>query len=148
VYDCAWGTDTIRVFVAGELRREAHNAALHLFSAAPELLAFGRSAYRRHSEKTSLLLGQVFEKVRDEGLTMYTMEDFIHDYIKEHFAQLTPQEQREALERLSPQDLREVVQSLPPEVRLAGLSEAQVRQFLDQLAADRTSQPRKPRRKR
>jgi hypothetical protein len=26
VYDCEWGTDTIRVLVAGELPREAHNA--------------------------------------------------------------------------------------------------------------------------
>src|SRR5262249_46798716 len=37
VYDCQWGTDTIRVVVAGELPQEAHNAPLHLFSAAPEL---------------------------------------------------------------------------------------------------------------
>jgi hypothetical protein len=156
VYDCSWGTDTIRVVVAGELPREAHNALLHLFSAAPELVEFGHSAYRRHSEQTSLLLGQLFEKIREEGLAMYTMEDFIHDYVKEHFPRLTPQEQREALERLSPQHLREVLspqhlrevlQSLPPEARLAGLSEAQVRQFLDQLAASRASQPRTPGRK-
>ncbi len=33
VYDCRWGTDTVRVVVAGELPREAHNAPLHLFSA-------------------------------------------------------------------------------------------------------------------
>jgi hypothetical protein len=37
VYDCRWGTDTIRVVVAGELPQEPHNAPLHLFSAAPEL---------------------------------------------------------------------------------------------------------------
>jgi hypothetical protein len=29
VYDCQWGTDTVRVVVAGELPREAHNAPLH-----------------------------------------------------------------------------------------------------------------------
>ena len=86
VYDCLWGTDTIRVVVAGELPREPHNAPLHLFSAAPELVEFGRSAYQRHSEQTSLLLGQLFEKLQGEGLAVsYTMEDFIHDYIKEHF---------------------------------------------------------------
>src|SRR5437899_4821439 len=33
VYDCRWGTDAIRVVVAGELPREPHNAPLHLFSA-------------------------------------------------------------------------------------------------------------------
>jgi hypothetical protein len=157
VYDCSWGTDAIRVLVAGELPPEPHNALLHLFSAAPELVEFGRGAYRRHSETTSLLLGQLFKKIREEGLAMYTMEDFVHDYVKEHFPRLTLQEQREALERLSPQHLREVLSpkhlrqvlhSLPPEVRLAGLSEAQVRQLLDQMAAGRASHPRKPRPKR
>jgi hypothetical protein len=47
VYDCQWGTDTIRVVVAGELPREAHNAPLHLFSASPELVDFGGGNYRR-----------------------------------------------------------------------------------------------------
>src|SRR5437867_3138098 len=44
VYDCRWGTDTIRVVVAGELPREPHNAPLHLFSAAPELVGFAAGA--------------------------------------------------------------------------------------------------------
>src|SRR5436309_1875825 len=81
VYDCRWGTDTIRVVVAGELPREAHNAPLHLFSASPELVGFGRGTYRRRSENTSSLLGQLFERLRGEGFAMaYTMEDFQRDY--------------------------------------------------------------------
>ena len=105
VYDCRWGLDTVRVIVAGQLPRQAHNAPLHLFSASPELIGFGQTAYRRHSAETSLLLGQLFEKLRGEGFAMsFTMEDFKRQYIKEHFAQLTPQEQREALERLAPED--------------------------------------------
>src|SRR5437763_4381019 len=52
VYDCRWGTDTVRVVVAGELPREAHNAPLHLFSAAPDLLGFGRSVDQRRSADT------------------------------------------------------------------------------------------------
>src|SRR4051794_14189550 len=59
VYDCRWGTDTVRVVVAGELPPEAHNAPLHLFSAAPELVAFGGGAYQLRSEQTSRLLGQL-----------------------------------------------------------------------------------------
>src|SRR5947208_7935889 len=59
VYDCRWGTDRIRVIVAGELRREAHNAPLHLFSASPDLVGFGSGAYRRRSEQTSRLLEQL-----------------------------------------------------------------------------------------
>src|SRR5947209_4200524 len=118
VYDCRWGTDTIRVVVVGELPQEAHNAPLHLFSAAPDLVQFGGRAYQRRSEQTSRLLGQLFEMLREEGFAMsFTMEDFNREYIKEHFPQLTPQEQREALERLSPEHRQEVLRSLPAEER-------------------------------
>jgi hypothetical protein len=76
------------------------------------------------------------------------MEDFLRDYVLEHFPRLTPQKQRKALELLSPEQRRELFQSLPMEERLAGLSEEQVRQFLDRLTADRAAGSRKPRRKR
>src|SRR5438874_13594092 len=58
VYECRWGTDVVRVVVAGELPRQAHNAPLHLFSASPQLVDFGRGAYRRRSENTSRLPGR------------------------------------------------------------------------------------------
>ena len=54
----------VRVVVAGELPREAHNAPLHLFSASPDLVSFGSGAYRRRSERRSLLLGQLCERLR------------------------------------------------------------------------------------
>ena len=137
MYDCRWGTDTIRVVVAGELPREAHNAPLHLFSAAPNLVEFGSSAYRRRSEQTSRLLGQLFERLRGEGFAMsFTMEDFNRQYIKEHFLKLTPEEQEE------------VLKSLPPEMRLAGLTAEQIRQYLARLSPERPTAPRKPRRKK
>jgi hypothetical protein len=161
VYDCRWGTDAVRVLVAGELPREEHNAPLHLFSALPELVEFGQTAYRRRSAETSLLLGQLFEKIRGEGFTMsYTMEDFKRDYIMEHFARLTPEEQRKALGRLSPEHRREVLQSLPREERreilqslpaeeiLGALSTEQIREYLDRLTAGRPGQARKSRRKK
>jgi hypothetical protein len=161
VYDCRWGTDTIRVLVAGELPREPHNAPLHLFSASPELVEFGQTAYRRRSAETSLLLGQLFEKFRREGFAVsYTMEDFKRQYVKEHFAQLTPEEQREALERLSPEHRREVLQALPLEERrevlrslsleerLADLSTEQIQQYLAQRAAGQRSASRKPPRRK
>lgn len=137
VYDCRWGTDTIRVIVAGELPREGHNAPLHLFSAAPDLVEFGRAAYRQRSEETSLLLRQLLERFREENVAMsYTMEDFKRDYVKEHFPQLTPEEQEE------------VLKSLPPERRLAGLSVEQIRQYLDRMTTGRPAASRKPRRKK
>jgi hypothetical protein len=137
VYHCRWGTDDVHVVVAAHLPREPHNAPLHLFSASRQLVGFGRGAYRPRSTNTSLLLGQLFERFQKEGVAMsYTMEDFIRDYVKEHFAKLTPEERQEALK------------SLPPEERLAGLSQEQIQQYLDSLAAGRATASRKPRRKK
>jgi hypothetical protein len=149
VYDCRWGTDTIRVIVAGELPQEARNAPLHLFSAAPNLVEFGGSAYQRRSEQTSRLLGQLFERLRGEGFAMaFTMEDFNRQYNKEHFLKLTPDEREEVLQALPPE---ERLAGLPPEQRLAGLSAEQieaVRHYLDRLTVGRPPAPRKPRRKK
>jgi Mg/Co/Ni transporter MgtE len=90
----------------------------------------------------------------------FTMEDFNRQYVKEHFRKLTAEERREVLQSLPPEERGEVVrslppeaqeevlQSLPPEKRLAGLSAAQIRRYLDQLTAGRPSGPRKPRRKK
>jgi hypothetical protein len=146
VYDCQWGSDIIRVVVAGELPQEAHNAPLHLFSVAPELVEFGGRAYQRRSEQTSRLLGQLFERLRGEGFAVsFTMEDFNRQYIKDHFPQLTPEEQEEVLKGL-PAERR--LAGLPLEQRLAGLSVEQIRQYLARLSSKRSAAPRKPRRKK
>ncbi len=149
VYDCRWGLDTVRVVVAGQLPREARNAPLHLFSASPELVRFAGVTYRRRSEQTSRLLGELFENLRSEGFTVsFTMEDFNRQYVKKNFARLTPEERRQALESLPPEERRQVLQSLPPEQRLEGLSEEQIQQYLERLRAGRPAAPRKPRRKK
>jgi hypothetical protein len=155
VYDCRWGTDTIRVVVAGELPREPHNAPLHLFSASLELVDFGSSHYRRRSERTSLLLGQLNERFRGELFAMaYTMADFERDYIKEHLRKLTPQEQQEILQSLPaearlaglPAEAR--LAGLPAEARLAGLSVEQIRQYLERIGSGQGTPSRKPPRKK
>src|SRR5436190_747786 len=64
VYHCRWGTHEVRVVVAGQLPCEPHNAPLHLFSVSPELVGFGQTAFQRRSENTSLVLGQLFERLR------------------------------------------------------------------------------------
>jgi hypothetical protein len=148
VYDCQWGTDTVRVVVAGELPREAHNAPLHLFSAAPDLVGFGSGAYRRRSEQTSRLLGQLFEWLQGEGFAMsFTMEDFNRHYNREQFRKLTSQQRRDFVQSLSTEEQQELLQAVPPEERLAGLSAEQIREYLDHLTAGRPDKPRKPRRK-
>jgi hypothetical protein len=160
VYDCTWGTDVVRVVVAGQLPREPHNAPLHLFSASPELVGFGQGAYRPRSGETSLLLGRLFEKLRGEGFAVsFTMEDFKRQLFKEHFGKLTTQERREILQSLPAEERREilqslpreeqqeVLQSLPPEVLLGALSQEQIREYLDRQSSGRPPKPRKSRRK-
>src|SRR5262249_24698245 len=96
VYDCLW--DTVRVVVAGELSRELHNAPLHLFSASPELVAFGGSVYRPRSKDTSSLMGELLGPFGGEGLVMvYTTADFKRDYVKKYLPKLTRQEREEVL---------------------------------------------------
>lgn len=134
VYDCQWGTDLVRILVAGELSREEHNAPLHLFSASPDLVRFGQAIYRQRSPDTSLLLGQLLAK---EDFAVYTMEDFKRDMFKRYFPQLSPREQEQFL------------QELPPEQLLGALSPEQIRKYLEQRETDpRATAPRKPRRKK
>jgi hypothetical protein len=145
VYDCSWGTDVVRVVVAGQLPQETQNAPLHLFSASPELVGFGRTAYQRRSPNTSELLGQLLENLRGEGLTMsYTMQDFKRDMTARYLQELSPRERREVLQTLpaqkrrtflsslSPEERREFLDAFAVEERLAGLSPEEIRQFLDQ----------------
>ena len=145
VYDCLWGTDTVRVVVAGELPRQPHNAPLHLFSASPELVGFGGRTYRRRSEDTSRLLVQLFESLRAEDFSMaYTMADFRRDFMREHFLKLTPQEREDILQELP---VEERLAGLPPEALLARLSEEQIRQYLEKTTVGHKSRPPRPRRK-
>jgi len=160
VYDCHWGTDVIRVIVARQLPRESQNAPLHLFSASPELIGFGQTAYERRSERTSTMLGQLFQRFRAEGFAMaYTMQDFIRDTLTKEFANLSPKERQEWVNALPPKERIEMLGALPPkerqevltsfslEERLAGASEEEIRQYLDRLNTARRGASRKPRRK-
>jgi hypothetical protein len=106
---------------------------LHLFSASADLVGFCRAAYRRRSEETSLLLGRLFERLREEGLAVaFTMEDFKRQFVKEHFPRLRPEERLE------------VLRSLPPEELLGALSMEQIRAYLDRLTAGRPARPAAP----
>jgi hypothetical protein len=66
----------------------------------------------------------------------FTMQDFVRQVMKEEFEEMTPAEREEFL------------QSVPLKSRLAGLSEDQLQEYLNQLKASRKTETRKPRRKR
>ena len=102
----------------------------------------------------------------------YTMEDFERDYVREHFAKLSPKERenvmrslpledrqellkslpvedrRTILDSLPAKDRRELLESLPPEERLAGLSPKLIQEYLDKLNANKGPAARKSRRKK
>lgn len=137
VYDCVWGTDTVRVVVARELPQERHNAPLHLFSASPELVGFASGSYQQRSERASRLLEYLCSRFQQEGLQMsFTFEDFERQYFREKLSRLTPEERRKLLE------------SLPTEERLAGLSPEAIRRYLDKQAAKSPPPARKSRKKK
>ncbi len=155
VYQCRRGTDVIRVVVAGQLPQSEHNAMLHLFSASREQLGYGREHYRQHSPNTSSLIQKLLEGYQEEGIAMpYTMEDFQRDYAKEHFKDLTPAEQQEAIKALTPQQrLKDVtpeqrLKDLTPEEVLAALTSEQLERLRQQLTTEGAVGPPKKRRRR
>ena len=125
-----------------------------------------------NGQPTELVRGRIVTlnpPIQYHGYVCGNVLAIVRQYVKEHFARLTPEERREVLRSLPAEEQREVLQALPPEkqqevlqalpperrlaglppeVRLAGLSAEQIRQYLDQLTAGRPAQPRKPRRKK
>src|SRR5207245_2249352 len=104
------------------------------FSASAEKVAYGKREYRQRSPQTSTLLDQLLTGYQQEGIVMpYTMDDFRHDYLKEHVQELPPEER---LKGMSPEEL------------LAGLSPEQIELLREKLIAEqKPSQSRKRRRK-
>jgi hypothetical protein len=129
VFDCLWGSKRIRVVVLRQLPREEHNAALHLFTASPELVQYGADRYRPHSSESSTLLSRLAAGYRGEGFSMpYTMEEFMRDAKREILLEMTPEE------RLA---------GLAPEERLAGLTPEQVLDLLTPEQVERYLQRRR-----
>jgi hypothetical protein len=136
VYRCRRGTDEIRVVVLRQLPQVDHNALWHLFSAVPAQVGYAAQHYRPRSEQTSTLLDQLFEGYLREGVAMpYTMEDFRHDYLKEHISQLTFEERLEGV------PVEERLKGVPAEERLKGLSAKEIEDLLKRLTNGPSAAP-------
>jgi hypothetical protein len=165
VYDCEWGTVTVRVVVVGQLAKRVRNAPLHLFSASPEVFGFGGQTYRRHSDRTSGLIESLFDRFQGEGVAMpFTWEDFDLMYFNQFFPKLTAKERADVIQALPPKEREKTIKWLPPELRLAGipseellagippeqrlagLTAEQIQSYLDGLPAKKTKPSRKPKR--
>ena len=102
VYEVRHFTGVIRVVVVHELPQQEPNALLHLFSARTDLVRYGTEHYRPHSEETSTLLRQLFERYRLEGTRM--------------------PDGLELLKQLVQETRKEVLKETPLEERLEGVS--------------------------
>ena len=110
VYDLVWGVRTIRIIVANELPQTAPNALLHLFTASPPLVQYGRQNCRAWSSETSTLVSKLFADYRVEGLTMpVDRAEFIRNAKRQLLQECTPEER---LEGLTP---AQILQTLTPE---------------------------------
>lgn len=145
LYECRRGTDVIRVVVLRHLPRNAHNALWHLFSAAPEQVAFAAGVYHPRSEETSTLLHELVKGYRKEGLAMpYTMDDFRREYAKE-IEEERRELAKELLKIMPPEEIIKVfspeklLKALPPEERLKGLSAEDIERYLKRLQAKPSS---------
>src|SRR5262249_32785269 len=113
VYEVRHFTGVIRVIVIHELPPLEHNALLHLFSARADLVQYGATHYRLHSEETSTLLLQLFQRYH---LEVHLMPDAL-----------------EELKQFARETIDELLRTLPPEERLKGLS---LHDRLEGLSAD------------
>jgi hypothetical protein len=134
VYDCLWGTDTVRLLVIRDLPQNERNAMLQLFSAVDDQRSYAQMHYQQKSQETSSLIQDLLNLYREEGLAMpYTMEDYKKEVKQRVLKELTLEERlegvstqevvkalptEEVVKALSPED---VVKSLPPEERVKGL---------------------------
>jgi hypothetical protein len=140
VYDCLWGTDTVRLLVIRDLPQNERNAMLQFFSAAKDQWEYAQSHYQQKSKETSSLIRDLWNLYSEEGLAMpYTMEDYKRELKDRLVKEFTPElkEQllkeltvKEKLKGLSPQ---EIVNEIPLEEFLQSISAEEIETCLKKI---------------
>jgi hypothetical protein len=120
VYEVQVLTRRIRIIVVNQLPQQEHNAMLHLFSTRAELVSYGVEHYQIRSGQTSTLLLQLYQRYRQEGLTMPDkLEEFARETIDRLLEELPVEKRREGL---SLDELLKLLKDLPIQKRPEGLS--------------------------
>jgi hypothetical protein len=140
VYEVRHFTGTLRVVVIHQLPQEEQNALLHLFSAQAEALRYGVEHYRQRSEETSNLLLQLFNRYRQEDLSVDALQQMARDTIEQLLRNMSPEERLKGLspeERLKGLPAEERLKGLPLEERIKGLTPEELGRLLlkDELLA-------------
>ena len=108
----------VRCIVLSMLPKTPHNAVLQLFSGQREGVHYGNRHIHWKTGMVTTLLDRLLKKYREEGLSVYTMDDFVKESTDEIIAELTPRQ----VSQLSSDQLS----GLSPEKRLSGLSDREV----------------------
>src|SRR5262249_16750991 len=114
---------------------------LHRLSTRAELLSYGVQHYCIRSEETSTLVLQLYQRYRQEGLTM---PDILEEFVRETIASLLkelPDEKRQ--EGLSLEELLKGIRSkkhqdgLSPEERIKGIPRETIESLLKELPVEK-----------
>lgn len=123
VYEVEALTHRVRVVVVNQLAQAEHNALLHLFSANATLFDYGARHYRLRSSETSSLILKLFQRYREEALTMPdALEEFTREFIDQFLRELPPEKRLEGLsveDRLEGVSVDQLLAALPPDKREA-----------------------------
>jgi hypothetical protein len=142
VYEVEALSRRLRLIVVNQLPLEEHNALLHLFSASGESFAYGARHYRLRSAETSSLLFQLFQRYREEALTMPDMlEELTRETIDQILKNLPVEKRLEGVpveKRLEGVPVEKRLEGVPVEELLAGLS-PQTREALARRLKDKES---------
>ncbi len=113
-----WLGGIIRLVVIRQLALEEHNAPLHLFNAQQAQVQFAQQGYELRSNETSQFIHELFDRYRQEGISMvFTMDDFLA-HVRRKFVETKDNEKRaEIYYCASLGEQKKMRELLPPEER-------------------------------
>jgi len=134
VYDLDLKIGIIRIIAFNKIPKTKNNALWCMFSAVAKTVDWGWSNYKLKSI-TSTIFNQLYEYYQLEGIKVaYTRVDYERDMKQEFLGRLSLEERLSGLkpdEVLSHYKPEEVFKFYKPEERLAGLTEEQIRAYLE-----------------
>lgn len=133
VYDCQWGSRTVRLLVVKELPRIDPNAGLALLSADPVCVAFGRGHYRQKTPEMSSFLRQLLLAYREEIDVSQSLKEFVEQAEREYLSGLTAEDLARLLtpeKRLEGIPVEKRLEGIPVEERLEGIPPEVIERYL------------------
>ncbi len=138
VYLALWGDRFIKIIVPKRTEKVPRNAFWHLHSWEQPLVEYGLTHYKWKSQGYSSILELLDEGYREEGLRMYTMEDFEKEAEQKVLNRVTPEQLGAAIpaDKLAVAIPTEKLAAMPADkltkALLQNYSPAEIKRMLDQ----------------